>query len=195
MANSYDYLFKILLIGDSGVGKSCLLLRFADRSFTEHYLSTIGVDFKIRTIQLDGKVIKLQLWDTAGQERFRTIVSGYYRDTHGIIFVYDITNVDSFNNIRMWLAEADRYTGSNVHKLLLGNKTDLIDQRQVSSETAKAFADNLEIPLIETSAKNAQNVEETFVKLATEIKKTYVPKIEPVQRTLVNIDVRERSCC
>merc|ERR1711869_194809 len=105
MANTaeYDYLFKLLLIGDSGVGKSCLLLRFADDTYTETYISTIGVDFKIRTIEIEGKVIKLQIWDTAGQERFRTITSSYSRGAHGIIVVYDITDEDSFTAVARWI--------------------------------------------------------------------------------------------
>ena len=114
-----------MLIGDSGVGKSCLLLRFADDKWTDSYISTIGVDFKIRTIDLDGKTIKLQIWDTAGQERFRTISSTYYRGAHGIIVVYDVTNLDSFNNVKRWLTEIDKYARENVNKLLVGNKADL----------------------------------------------------------------------
>ena len=100
-------MFKLLLIGDSGVGKSCLLLRFADDTYTESYISTIGVDFKIRTIELDGKTIKLQIWDTAGQERFRTITSSYYRGAHGIIIVYDVTDRDSFDSVKYWMQEVD----------------------------------------------------------------------------------------
>ena len=99
MAQEYDYVFKLVLIGDSGVGKSCLLLRFADDTYTESHISTIGVDFKIRTIQLDGKTIKLQIWDTAGQERFRTITSSYYRGAHGIIVVYDTTDSETFEHV------------------------------------------------------------------------------------------------
>eukprot|EP01094_Clydonella_sp_ATCC50884_P009771 TRINITY_DN192_c0_g1_i3.p2 TRINITY_DN192_c0_g1~~TRINITY_DN192_c0_g1_i3.p2 ORF type:complete len:218 (+),score=103.05 TRINITY_DN192_c0_g1_i3:45-656(+) len=166
----YDYLFKLLLIGDSGVGKSCLLLRFADDTYTESYISTIGVDFKIRTIQMDGKSIKLQIWDTAGQERFRTITSSYYRGAHGIIVVYDVTDQVSFNNVKQWLQEIDRYACESVNKLLVGNKSDLSTKKVVDYNTAKEFADGLGIPLLETSAKNATNVEEAFVTMTKEIK-------------------------
>jgi len=170
MNPEYDYLFKLLLIGDSGVGKSCLLLRFADDTYTESYISTIGVDFKIRTIELNGKTIKLQIWDTAGQERFRTITSSYYRGAHGIIVVYDVTDQVSFNNVKQWLQEIDRYACENVNKLLVGNKSDLVTKKVVDINTAKEFADGLGIPFLETSAKNATNVEQAFILMATEIK-------------------------
>lgn len=175
MNPEYDYLFKLLLIGDSGVGKSCLLLRFADDTYTESYISTIGVDFKIRTIELDGKTIKLQIWDTAGQERFRTITSSYYRGAHGIIIVYDVTDQESFNNVRQWLQEIDRYASENVNKLLVGNKSDLTAKKVVDSATAKQFADQLGIPSLETSAKNATNVEQAFLTMASEIKNRMGP--------------------
>jgi len=168
--SEYDYLFKLLLIGDSGVGKSCLLLRFADHTYTESYISTIGVDFKIRTIDLDGKTIKLQIWDTAGQERFRTITSSYYRGAHGIIVVYDITDAESFKNVKQWLSEIERYASEHVNKLLVGNKCDLVQKRQVETEKAKQTADSLGIPFLETSAKNATNVEKAFLTMAAEIK-------------------------
>merc|ERR1712060_259249 len=171
MAQEYDYVFKLVLIGDSGVGKSCLLLRFADDSYTESYISTIGVDFKIRTIQLDGKTIKLQIWDTAGQERFRTITSSYYRGAHGIIVVYDTTDSDTFEHVKTWLHEIDRYASENVNKLLVGNKSDLTSKRQVETEAAKEFAGSVSIPFLETSAKNATNVEDAFMTMAGEIKK------------------------
>ncbi|KAL8944930.1 MAG: hypothetical protein Q9216_000091 [Gyalolechia sp. 2 TL-2023] len=191
MNPEYDYLFKLLLIGDSGVGKSCLLLRFADDTYTESYISTIGVDFvrvfpfarvqldlarltdyfqKIRTIELDGKTVKLQIWDTAGQERFRTITSSYYRGAHGICVVYDVTDMDSFNNVKQWLQEIDRYATEGVNKLLVGNKSDMSDKKVVEYTVAKEFADSLGIPFLETSAKNASNVEQAFLTMARQIK-------------------------
>jgi len=179
MNPEYDYLFKLLLIGDSGVGKSCLLLRFADDTYTESYISTIGVDFKIRTIELDGKTIKLQIWDTAGQERFRTITSSYYRGAHGIIVVYDVTDQESFTNVKQWLQEIDRYASENVNKLLVGNKCDLTTKKVVDYTTAKEYADQLGIPFLETSAKNATNVEQAFMTMAAEIKNRMGPAPSP----------------
>lgn len=167
---SSDYLFKLLLIGDSGVGKSCLLLRFADDTYTESYISTTGVDFKIRTVERDGKTIKLQIWDTAGQERFRTITSSYYRGAHGIIVVYDVTDQESFNNVKQWLQEIDRYASDGVNKLLIGNKADLVDKKVVDTKDAMEFANKLHIPFLETSAKDRMNVELAFLTMSDEIK-------------------------
>eukprot|EP00697_Spironema_sp_BW2_P000700 gnl/Spiro4/10959_TR5819_c0_g1_i1.p1 gnl/Spiro4/10959_TR5819_c0_g1~~gnl/Spiro4/10959_TR5819_c0_g1_i1.p1 ORF type:complete len:227 (+),score=23.53 gnl/Spiro4/10959_TR5819_c0_g1_i1:42-683(+) len=164
----YDLLFKLLLIGDSGVGKSCLLTRFADDTFQESYISTIGVDFKIRTIELEGKTIKLQIWDTAGQERFRTITSSYYRGAHGIIIVYDVTDLASFTNIRDWLAEVERCASDSVNKLIVGNKCDL--QHVVETETAKKYAQTQGLSFLETSAKSSINVEDAFIQMARDIK-------------------------
>ena len=200
MNPEYDYLFKLLLIGDSGVGKSCLLLRFADDTYTESYISTIGVDFKIRTIELDGKTIKLQIWDTAGQERFRTITSSYYRGAHGIIVVYDVTDAQTFASVKQWLSEIERFACENVNRLLVGNKSDLKDKRKVETATAKEFADSLGIPFIETSAKCASNVEDAFITMASEIKKKMVATT-PQQRHVVTIKPqseevsRKSGCC
>ena len=167
----YDYLFKLLLIGDSGVGKSCLLLRFAEDTYIESsHISTIGVDFKIHTIELEGKTIKLQIWDTAVQGRFRTITSSYYRLAHGIIVAYDVTDQESFNSVTEWLREIRRYAHENVNKLLVGNKSDLETKRAVQFETAKEFAESLGIEFLETSAKNATNVEKAFHTMASHIK-------------------------
>ncbi|KAG9144953.1 hypothetical protein Leryth_021680, partial [Lithospermum erythrorhizon] len=201
MNPEYDYLFKLLLIGDSGVGKSCLLLRFADDSYLESYISTIGVDFKIRTVEQDGKTIKLQIWDTAGQERFRTITSSYYRGAHGIIVVYDVTDQESFNNVKQWLSEIDRYASENVNKLLVGNKSDLTAQKVVPYETAKAFADEIGIPFMETSAKSATNVEQAFMAMAGTIKDRMAsqPAMNNARPPTVNIQGKPVSqnsgCC
>jgi Ras-related protein Rab-1A len=170
MNAEYDLLFKLLLIGDSGVGKSCLLLRFADDTYTESYITTIGVDFKIRTVEIDTKTIKLQIWDTAGQERFRTITSSYYRGAHGIIVVYDVTDAESFNNVKQWLHEIDRYASENVNKLLVGNKSDLVAKRAVTFEQGQEFANSLGIEFVETSAKNSTNVEKAFMVMSSQIK-------------------------
>jgi len=165
----YDYLFKLVLIGDSGVGKSCLLLRFADDAFTESYISTIGVDFRFRTVKIDKKTVKLQIWDTAGQERFRTITSAYYRGADGIIMVYDVTSSDSFDHVNDWLKEVNRYASEGTCKLLVGNKSDRTADKVVTAEQAKEFADELGIAFLETSAKSAKNVEEAFLTMAGEL--------------------------
>jgi len=161
MAREYDHLFKLLIIGDSGVGKSSLLLRFADNTFTGNYITTIGVDFKIRTLEVGGERVKLQIWDTAGQERFRTITSTYYRGTHGVIVVYDVTNGESFANVKRWLHEIEQNC-EVVNRILVGNKNDCPDRKVVLYEDAKRFADQMNISLFETSAKDNINVEEMF---------------------------------
>mmetsp|Transcript_23046 Transcript_23046/g.49068 ORF Transcript_23046/g.49068 Transcript_23046/m.49068 type:complete len:206 (-) Transcript_23046:1066-1683(-) len=165
----YDYLFKLVLIGDSGVGKSCLLLRFADDAFTESYISTIGVDFRFRTVKVENKTVKLQIWDTAGQERFRTITSAYYRGADGIIMVFDVTSTESFDHVNDWLKEVNRYAAEGTVKLLVGNKSDRTADKVVTEAQAKEFADELGIPFIETSAKSAKNVEEPFLTIAGEL--------------------------
>jgi len=165
----YDYLFKLVLIGDSGVGKSCLLLRFADDAFTESYISTIGVDFRFRTVKIDNKTVKLQIWDTAGQERFRTITSAYYRGADGIIMVFDVTSMESFDHVNDWLKEVNRYAAEGTVKLLVGNKSDRTADKVVTESKAKEFADELGIPFIETSAKSSKNVEEAFLTMAGEL--------------------------
>jgi len=171
--NDYDYIFKIVIIGDSGVGKSCMLLRFADNEFTDSYISTIGVDFKIKTLNVGGTRVKLQIWDTAGQDRFRTITSSYYRHAHGIIIVYDVTDEHTFENIQKWLEEITRYAPDNVAKLIVGNKCDLESERVVKFEDGKQMAESFGIPFIETSAKSSTNVINAFMEMSITIKKDF----------------------
>ncbi|KAG5730300.1 GTP-binding protein ypt2 [Termitomyces sp. T112] len=166
----YDFLIKLLLIGDSGVGKSCLLLRFCDDAWTPSFITTIGIDFKIRTIELDGKRIKLQIWDTAGQERFRTITTAYYRGAMGILLVYDVTSENSFNNIRTWHANIEQHASEGVNKILIGNKSDWTDKKIVTEEQGRELAAELGIKFMETSAKANDGVEEAFFTLARDIK-------------------------
>jgi len=170
MAPEYDYLFKLLLIGDSGVGKSALMLRYADDTYTQTYMSTIGVDFKIRTLNLDGKTLKLQIWDTAGQERFKTITASYYRGAHGVIVAYDVTDRESFQNVKHWLREFDRYGLKGAMKLLVGNKSDLVSRKVVSFQEGKELADSFRnVPFLEVSLKEASNVDEVFQQLSREM--------------------------
>ena len=170
LQQDYDYLFKLLLIGNSAVGKSSLLLRFSDNIFNESFLPTIGVDFKIRTFDLSNKTVKLQIWDTAGQERFKTITSSYYKGAHGIILVYDITDRQTFKDIENWLSEVEKFANENVVKLVIGNKSDLESNRQVTREEGQEFADSLGVKFLETSAKECTNVEKSFFTMANEIK-------------------------
>jgi small GTP-binding protein len=159
-----DYLFKIIAIGDSGVGKSSLITQYVDNIFTDSYISTIGVDFKIKTIEHLGKTIKLQIWDTAGQERFRTITTSYYRGANGIIIVFDKTNKQTFLNIDKWLDEVKYHSKENVKIILIGNKSDLPDI-EVTEKEIIDFCKNNNMCYIETSAKTGNNVDNIFEKL------------------------------
>ena len=159
---NYDFIFKVLLLGNSDVGKSSLLLRYVDSVWSDTFVPTIGVDFKVKTIEIDGKKVKLQIWDTAGQERFRTVVSTYFRGAHGLFLIYDITNRDSFKNLENWLIEIEKNASENVLKILIGNKNDLEDEREIQSDEGKAFANRNGMQFIETSAKMNTNVNEAF---------------------------------
>jgi len=166
---TYDLLFKLLLIGDSGVGKTCVLFRFSDDAFNTTFISTIGIDFKIKTVELSGKKIKLQIWDTAGQERFHTITTSYYRGANGIMLVYDITNAKSFENISKWLRNIEEHASEDVEKMLLGNKCDMDDKRVIPKERGEMIAREHGIKFYETSAKSNINIETAFLALATDI--------------------------
>ncbi|XP_046857026.1 ras-related protein Rab-8A-like [Xenia sp. Carnegie-2017] len=189
MAKTYDFLFKLLLIGDSGVGKTCVLFRFSEDAFNSTFISTIGIDFKIRTIELDGKKIKLQIWDTAGQERFRTITTAYYRGAMGIMLVYDITNEKSFDNIKNWIRNIEEHASSDVEKMVLGNKCDMDDRRQVSKTRGEQLALEYGIKFMETSAKASINVEEAFFALARDIKAKMDKKLEDQNRATGSVKI------
>ncbi|KAK9382965.1 ras family-domain-containing protein [Kockiozyma suomiensis] len=167
--DEYDYLFKVVLIGDSGVGKSNLLSRFTRDEFNSDSKSTIGVEFATRSISVDGKTIKAQIWDTAGQERYRAITNAYYRGAVGALLVYDITKNGTYENSSRWLKELRDHADSNIVIMLVGNKSDLRHLRAVPTEEAKNFAAENNLSFIETSALDASNVELAFQNILTEI--------------------------
>lgn len=163
---AFDKTMKLLLVGDSGVGKSCLLLRFVDDKFNPSFITTIGIDFKIKTIELNGQRIKLQVWDTAGQERFRTITTAYYRGAMGIIIVYDACDENSFESVKKWYQTVNQHAKDDAQLFLVGNKCDDEESRQVSSKQGELLAQELGVPFLESSAKSGYNVSEVFYKLA-----------------------------
>ena len=198
-----DYLFKYLVIGNSGIGKSCLLIRFTDDTFSDSYVTTIGVDFKIKTLDIDGKSCKLQIWDTAGQERFRNIISSYYRGAQGIMLVYDITDLESFQNLNSWLIEIEKNASKNVYKILVGNKCDMENERKVTVEQGKDFAAQYGMKFFETSAKNSTNVNEAFITMTQEIMKNANKKTTPSKKDNVVVSTSptgtsiksNKGCC
>ncbi|KAF9359039.1 Ras- protein Rab-2A [Mortierella sp. AD094] len=166
---NYDYIIKYIIIGDTGVGKSCLLLQFTDKRFQPAHDLTIGVEFGARFVSVAGKQIKLQIWDTAGQESFRSITRSYYRGAAGALLVYDITRRDTFKHLTTWLEDARQHANANTTIMLIGNKSDLESKRAVSYEEGEAFAKANGLFFMETSAKTSANVEEAFVETATNI--------------------------
>ncbi|XP_068162526.1 ras-related protein Rab-19-like [Antennarius striatus] len=168
--DSFDFLFKIVLIGDSNVGKTCVVQNFRSKTFSEKQQNTIGVDFSVRTLDIEGKKVKMQVWDTAGQERFRTITQSYYRSAHGAVIAYDITRQPTFDSVSHWIKEVELYGAANVVLMLIGNKCDLEQQREVSFRKACNLAKERGLlAALETSAKESQNVEEAFMMMAREL--------------------------
>jgi len=165
----YDYLYKVVLIGDSGVGKSNLLSRFTRNEFSLETKSTIGVEFATRSIQVDGKTIKAQIWDTAGQERYRAITSAYYRGAVGALLVYDIAKSVTYKNVERWLTELRENAAENIVIMLVGNKSDLKHLREVPTDEAKEFSEKNGLSFIETSALDSTNVDTAFQNIITEI--------------------------
>ncbi|KAJ5072728.1 small gtp binding protein rab8 [Anaeramoeba ignava] len=193
--SEYDYLINLLMIGDSGVGKSSLLLRFSDDKFSPTFISTIGIDFKTRLIELEDKKIKLQIWDTAGQERFRTITAAYYRNAMGIMLVYDVTDANSFGNISNWLKNIQMNANENVSKILLGNKIDMKEGRKIETSKGIELAEEIGIPFFETSAKDNINVEESFLSITKDIlnRKEQNDLTENQSKSKTTIDLKQTS--
>ena len=174
-----EIVYKVLLLGDSSVGKTCFLLRYCDKSFQDVHLSTIGLDYRLKSMTLkNNKNIKLQIWDTAGQDRFRAITKNYYKGANGIILIYDVTNMQTYENVKNWISQIKEEASPNVIIYLVGNKIDVPDeQRLIKAEDGQKIADEFNLPFKEASAKDGTNVNEIFQELLEEIDEKYA-KIE-----------------
>ncbi|XP_006887225.1 PREDICTED: ras-related protein Rab-19 [Elephantulus edwardii] len=178
---NFDYLFKIILIGDSNVGKTCVVQHFKSGVYMETQQNTIGVDFTVRSLEIEGKKVKMQVWDTAGQERFRTITQSYYRSAHAAIIAYDITRRSTFESVPHWICEIEKYGAANLVVMLIGNKADLWDQRRVLFEEACTLAEKHGLlAVLETSAKESRNINEVFLLMAKELMARHSPHLCPV---------------
>jgi len=163
---------KVLVLGEAGVGKSSLMLRFTEEKFSADLLPTVGIDFRVKVVEHRGFSVKLAIWDTAGQERFRNITAAYYRGAQGVVLVYDITNRKSFEKIGSWLQEEERHNGDKTVKLLVGNKSDRGSRRRVAALEASQWADRYNMIFVETSAKDATGVEQAFLELVDRVLQT-----------------------
>jgi len=193
-----EHLAKVVVIGSTGVGKSALLLRYVDNDFYDSYISTIGVDFKIKTLTSSGgKLLRLQLWDTGGQERFRSIVSSYYRGAHAILLVYDITNYESFTDLATWLAEIQKYNTSAPLIYVIGNKIDLEKRRVVPVKKAQEFCKSHDFKHVEVSAKSGDNVDAIFEEIGTAILARYnsIIEVRPVTVALQRTAIPPKESC
>ena len=191
--------YKVLLLGDSSVGKTCFLLRYCDRTFQEAHLSTIGLDYRLKTMTLkNNKNIKLQIWDTAGQDRFRALTKNYYKGANGIILIYDISTTQTFENVKVWINQIKEEANANVIIYLVGNKIDLPkDKRTVSEEEGQKLADEYKFLFKETSAKEGTNVNEIFQELVEKIDAEAKPEVPNTEKKnqLYQAKDKKRNCC
>ena len=177
MAKYYDYLYKLFIIGESGISKTCMVSRFAEDNFNDSHSFTIGVDFKIKYIKINGKVIRLQIWDTAGAKRYITVTKSYYKDANGIILVYDVTNLNTFKNIQNCIKEIKDIVNKNAYIVLVGNKIDSFN-RVITEEEGINLANEYDINFFETSAKNDKNITELFYHILSKLLNNEVEKHE-----------------
>ena len=195
---SDDCVYKVLLLGDSTVGKTCFLLRYCDKTFQEAHLSTIGLDYRLKSMTLQsGKNIKLQVWDTAGQDRFRAITKNYYKGANGIILIYDVTNRQSYENVKNWITQIREEANPNVVIYLAGNKIDVSEEEKVvKTEEGKKIAEEFNLPLYETSAKNGININRIFEELVEKVDEIYskleLPKIDQKKKIIYG---ETKRCC
>ncbi|EGC34956.1 Rab GTPase [Dictyostelium purpureum] len=193
-----EILFKIILVGESGVGKSSILVRFTDNTFTPHFAPTLGVDFNVKTIRNKetGQTVKLQLWDTAGQERFKSITQTFYRGSHGVIVVYDVTDPKSFERCKNWVEDINQNTQDGMIIILVGNKSDLASQRKVTFEQGQQMAEQLKTKFLEVSAKENSGITQVFDILVQDIEATMRnSEVAQKQMDLNQMNGQKKSCC
>ena len=194
-----ECVYKVLLLGDSIVGKTCILMRFTEGTFPEIHMSTVGLDYRVKQMTLEnGQSAKVCIWDTAGQERFRAITKNYYKGAHGIMLIYDVTRQETFLNVRNWLTQIKENASDKATIFLIGNKCDDIEGRQVATEEGQKVADDYKITFIETSAKNDINIASTFEQLVKQIyQKVGTLELKQVQVTnkLGGEEKKEKRCC
>jgi len=204
-ADKENMVAKILTIGESGVGKTCILLRYTDNKFIKHHLTTIGIDYKTKDVNINNKSIKLKIWDTAGQERFRNITQQYYKGADGIVLVFDLTDRNSFEKVREWMKQIQTYTQKDsIGIVLLGNKCDA-ENKAVSLQEASEIATEFNMKFFETSAMNNINIEESFKELSMEIIKIKEAKNAGTENVLdqsikisptsKNETKKKKACC
>ncbi|XP_052071534.1 ras-related protein Rab-26-like isoform X3 [Mytilus californianus] len=197
--HSDEVFYKVMLIGDSGVGKTCLLVRFKDGAFLSgSFISTVGIDFRNKVVDVEGTKVKLQIWDTAGQERFRSVTHAYYRDAHALLLLYDVTNKASFDNIRAWLGEINEYAQEDVVIMLLGNKADMAGERMIRTEDGEKLAKEYNVAFMETSAKTGMNVDLAFMAVAKDLKMKKTRKPADPKFNVAEYVLQERKsggCC
>ena len=192
---SDETVYKVLLLGDTTVGKTCFLMKYTDKTFQDIHMATIGLDYRLKTMKLkNGKDIKLQIWDTAGQDRFRAITKNYYKGSHGIILIYDVTNLQTFENVKTWVNQIREETTTNVVIYIAANKIDMETERKVTKQEGESLAQELGFPFMETSAKSGININETFEDLVERIDKEYgnTPQ-KPNKNKLYK--AKSRKCC
>jgi small GTP-binding protein len=190
----YQLKCKCLLLGDSGVGKSSLMAKYVDNSFYNHFISTIGVDFKFKKFTVNDKNINLLIWDTAGQERFKSLTTNYYHDAYAVIICFDITDLHTFRNLNFWFSELDKFANPTIKKILCGTKADLTEKRQVKYSDALDFARDKNLDYIEISAKNDNNVDQIFDNIIGKFIESY-DNNEIIETKLQLDDPQKILCC
>lgn len=166
---------KILILGDSSVGKSSILMRYTENTFNTNMATTVGIDYKLKKIKVDDVELKLQIWDTAGQEKYRSLAQNYYKNSMGVLLVFDVTEEDTFDNVRNWVRQIKNHAGENICKVLIANKADLTEERVIQTDQIKELSSDINMEAFECSAKTGMNIEAAFLHLAKEIKKKFFP--------------------